>query len=127
MAGRRGVEAVPVVSHGELEMAARARQGYGRLGRAGVFRGVLQGFQDAEVHGGLGVARVAPDAVGLDLDGQRSPAGLRSQGWPEALVGEQRRVDPAGQGPQVIECRVQPGPELAGHLPDLAGVPGRVF
>ena len=47
-------------------LPARARQGDGRPGRAGVFRGVLQGFQDAEVHGGLGVPRVAPDAVGLD-------------------------------------------------------------
>jgi len=42
MADRRGVEAGPVVGDGELEMAARARQGYGRLGRAGVFRGVLR-------------------------------------------------------------------------------------
>jgi hypothetical protein len=97
MAGRRGVEAGPVVSHGELDMAARARQGYGCPGRAGVFRGVLQGFQDAEVHGGLGVSRVAADAVCLDQHGQRSPAGLRTQGWPQALIGKQRRVDLAGQ------------------------------
>ncbi len=100
-----------------------------RPGRGGlrVFGNVLQGLQDAEVSGGLGVAGVAPDAVGLDQDWQRGLAGLRSQGWPEPLVGQQRGVDPAGQGPQVIERGVQPAAELAGDLPDFAGVFGGVF
>ena len=53
--------------------------------------------------------------------------------WPalagrhQSLVGQQRRVDPAGQSAQVIERRVQPGAELACHLPDLGGVLGGVF
>ena len=91
------------------------------------FGDVLQGLQDAEVRGGLGLPRVAPDAVGLDLDGKRSLARLRVQGGAEPLVGQQRRVDPAGQGAQVIEGGVQPGPELAGDLPDLTGVVGGVL
>ena len=34
------------------------------------------------------------------MTGSGALADLRSQGWPEALVGEQRRVDPAGQSAQ---------------------------
>ena len=64
---------------------------------------------------------------GLDLDGQRSPAGLCSQGRPQALVGQQRGIDPAGECPQVIDGRVQAGPQLAGDQPHLAGVLGGVL
>ena len=42
------------------------------------------------------------------------------------MVGEQRRVDPAGQGAQVIEGRAEPGPQLAGKLPDFGGIFGGV-
>ena len=57
---------------GESEVPVRAGQGDGGPGGPRVLRDVLQGLQDAEVHGGLGVPRVAPDAIGLDLDGKRS-------------------------------------------------------
>ena len=60
-------------------------------------------------------------------DRKRGPAGLCLQGGAEPLVGQQRRVDTAGQGAQVIQGRAQPGPELAGQLPDLAGVVGGVL
>jgi len=36
------------------------------------------------------------------------------QGGGQPLIGEQRRVDPAGQRAQVVEGGVQAGPELAG-------------
>ena len=51
-----------------------------------VLRDVLQGLQDAEVRGGLGLPRVAPGAIGVDLAGG-APSGLRPQGSPEPLIG----------------------------------------
>jgi hypothetical protein len=75
--GFRGVEAVAVVGDGEPELPVRAGQGDAGPGGPRVLRNVLQGLADAEVRGGLGFPRVAADAIGLDLDGKRSLAGLR--------------------------------------------------
>ena len=107
-------------------MAVGAGQRDSGLRGPGVLGHVLQRLQDAEVRGGLGVAPVAPDSVRLDQDRKRGPAGLGRHRGRQSLVGQQRRVDTAGQGPQVVQGRVQPGPELAGHLPDLTGVIGGV-
>ena len=74
-----------------------------RPGGVGVLGDVLQGLERAEVHGRLDVLRVALNAVGLNRDRHRGLARLGLQGEHEALVGEQRRVDAPGQGPQVIE------------------------
>src|SRR5689334_4521790 len=120
--GLCGVKAVAVVGDGELEVAIGAGQGDLGGRSTGVFRHVLQRLQDAEVGSGFGVPPVAADPVRLDQDRKRGPAGLRPHGCSQPLFGQQRRVDPAGQGAQVIQCRVQAVPELAGELPDLGGV-----
>ena len=84
----------------------------GGLGGAGVFGDVLQGFEGAEVHGGLGVLRVAAEAVGFDHDRQRGLACLGLEGCGQALVGEQRGVDAAGEVAQVLKR----GPECVFEL-----------
>ena len=65
---------------------------------------------------------VAPDAVRLDPDRERRPVGLPSHRCREALVGEQRRVDPAGQGAQVIQGLAQCVTEPGQYLNNLAMV-----
>src|SRR6266851_585773 len=68
----RGVEPGAVVGDGELQAAVRAGQANRGLRRARVLDDVLQGLHGAEVDGGLGVRRVAPDAVPLDQHRQRA-------------------------------------------------------
>src|ERR1700760_3412029 len=63
----------------------------------------LQRFQGAEIHRRLGVLRVPPDAVRVDLNLQGGLARLGLQRRDQALVGQQRRGDAAGQNPQVVE------------------------
>ena len=46
---------------------------------------------------------VPTQALGLDLDRHRGPAGLGPKGGDESLVGQQRRVDPSGQVPEVLQ------------------------
>jgi hypothetical protein len=78
--GLCGVKTVAVVGDGELEVAIGAGQG-DRGGRStGVFRDVLQRFQDAEVGSGFGVRPVAADSVCLDPDRERGPGGLCPDG-----------------------------------------------
>src|SRR6266498_1059480 len=95
----RSVEPGPVVGDGELEMLAGAGQVHGPVRRVRVLCDVLHGLEGAEVHSGLSVLRVAPDAVRLDRDRQRSVADLGSQGGDETLVSEEWRGYAAGQFP----------------------------
>jgi hypothetical protein len=78
--GLCGVKAVAVVGDGELEVAIGAGQGDLGARSTGVFRDVLQRFQDAEVGGGFGVPPVAADPVRLDQDRKQGPAGLCPDG-----------------------------------------------
>ena len=48
-------------------------------GRGGVFGGVLQRLQAAEVHCRLGVLRKTPDLAGVDRHRQRRLAGLGAE------------------------------------------------
>jgi hypothetical protein len=116
-----------IVGDAELKVAVRAGHGDRGPGGLRVLRNVLQGLQDAEIHGGLGVPRVPPDAVGLDEDRQRRLAGLGLQRRRQSLVGQQRGVDPACQGAQVVERRMEPGAELARQLQDAVSVPSVVL
>jgi len=79
--------------------------------------GVLQRFNAAEVDRGLDLRRVPADAVGADLDGHRRLAGLGADGGGQALVGEQRRVDAAGQVAQGLQRAAGLGLELGDQGP----------
>jgi hypothetical protein len=98
-AGRcsRLVEARAVI--GDRERQALAVVAEGHAGRRGVcvLGDVLQRLQDTEVHRGLDVLRVPADARSLDRYRQRWFVGLRFERGRQAQVGEQRRVDPAGE------------------------------
>jgi hypothetical protein len=65
-AGFLVTDVVDGCSHVEQVSVMAGPRGF--VGRASVFRDVLQCLQDAEVNSGLGVARVASDAGRLDQD-----------------------------------------------------------
>jgi hypothetical protein len=73
---------------------------------------VLDGFDAAEVHGGLDVGRVAADIRGVDDDRQRHLPGMRADGRRESLLGQQRRADAAGQVAQGLQGLAGAGLEL---------------
>ena len=75
----------------------------------------------------VSVSGVAPDAVRLDQHRQGRLADLGVQGRDETLFGQQRRVDAAGQVPQVVERGGEPVLEHGRDLPDRGGVLGGVF
>jgi hypothetical protein len=79
--------------------------------------GVVQGFHAAEVDGGFYLGRVPVDTVGADLDLPGCLAGLGADGGGQALVGEQRRVDAAGESAQGLQRAAGLGPELRDQCP----------
>src|SRR4029077_6910318 len=109
---RRGVEADAVVRDSELEMTVWAGQLDGGTGGRRVLGDVLQGLEDAEVGRGLGVPAVTPDAVRFEQHRDRNPVGVRAQRGAQSLLGQQRRVDAAGERTQVLERGAQAVLEL---------------
>ncbi len=81
-----------------------------------------QRFQHREVDRGLDLLRVPADPVRLDRCRQRRLAGLRLERCPQPQVGEQRRVDPAGQIPQFLQ---RAGGGAFRFRKQLAGLRGR--
>ena len=90
----------------------------------GVLGGVLQRLEAAEVHRRLHLARVAPDAVGVDAHGQRAAVGGRPERLGEAGVHEQRRVDAVGQVAQLLDRVLHGVAERVEHLGGGLGVVG---
>ena len=86
---------------------------------------VLQRLQRAEVDGALRVLRVAADLIRLDLHRYRAPGRLRVQGHDQAAFGQQRRVDAAGQGAQVVQRRAELCLQVGDRLPEEVWVVGR--
>ena len=76
----------------------------------------LEGFQAAEVDGGLDLWGIPTRAASLDLDGYRSLSRLGLYRSREPLVGEERRVDPPGEVPQVVESPSGLGLQFDEHL-----------
>ena len=97
------IEPDAVVADLEPEHAFAVRQDELRLGRLRVLRDVLQGLEAREVHGRLHVLAVAFDAVTTDPDRHRRSPDLRFERSDQTLVGQQRRVDPAGELAEVLE------------------------
>ena len=91
--------------------------------RARVLRHVLQALQHAEIHGRLRVLPVAGDPFRLHGNGERRPAGLSLQGDGQALVGEERRVDPPGELPKILQGLLRLLLYLGQHLVRLRLVP----
>ena len=79
--------------------------------------GVAQGFYAAEVDGGLDLGRVPAHTVGADLDRPGCLARLGTDGGGEALLGEQRRVDAAGEFAQCLQRAAGLGLELGDQRP----------
>src|SRR5206468_735832 len=119
---RGRLEAAPVIRHREREQGRRARDRDRRLRGCRVLRDVLQSLETREVHGGLDVLRQPPDAVGVDPNREWRLPGLRVQRGPEALVGEQRRIDPARQVAKVVEGGLRLLLDLTEHLLRLGRV-----
>ena len=94
------------------------------LGGVGVFGGVLQRFQAAEVHRRLGVLAESPDPVGFDRHRQWGLAGLGVECGGQAQVGQQRRVDPAGEVAQVFQRAGGVCFEVAEDRPGLGRIRG---
>ena len=105
------------------EVAVLLPQPNGHIGCLRVLRGVLQRLEHAEVDGGLELLRVTADSVGLDPHRHRCLPRLRLHGGREALVGKERRVDPAREVPQGLERVAQPALEIAKQLQLLLRLP----
>ena len=116
--GRR-VEPDAVVPDLEREPSAvLSKSSTSTLEAPRVLRDVLERLEDAEVDARLDVLRVAPDAVGGDVDRDGGLARLRLERRGEPLVGEQRRVDPAREVAErlerVVGLRLQLRDQLVG-------------
>jgi hypothetical protein len=74
---------------------------------------VLQGLEDAEVGGGLGVPAVASDAVRVDQHRDRNPVGVRAQRGAQSLLGQQRRIDELANRRSVDRIEVSREPQRA--------------
>ena len=87
-----------------------------------VLRHVLQGLQDAEVHGRLGLLGEATHPVGVDVHRERALPGLRPKSLGQSLVGQEGRVDSPSQLTQVVQRLRRVRLELRQHLPGPVGV-----
>jgi hypothetical protein len=74
--------------------------------------GVIQRLGDQQVGSGLDRSRVASLGGGEDLDREGSRVGEGRQGRPKARLGQDRRVDPVGEFPKLVEGRLR----LVGRL-----------
>jgi hypothetical protein len=92
-----GARAAALAGHFEPQLPIPRAQAHAGAGGAEVPGGAAQRFQRAEVHRCLDLLRVPPDPVRLDRNGDRGLARLGVQGGSDAHVGQQRRVDAAGQ------------------------------
>src|SRR5918996_4204412 len=119
--GGRRVEPPAVVLDFEPQRALLRPEPDGGRGRVRILRRVLEGLEDAEVRSGLGLGRVPAEAVGLHGDRERHLPGLGLEGRREPLVGQERRIDPAGQVPEVLEGLLALGFGLAGPRRRLGG------
>ncbi len=113
-----GVETLAVVGGREGQAAVGFREDDGGLGGVGVLRGVVERFEDAEVHGSLDLLRVAADAISSDGDGDRGLARLCGERGGQPFGGQQWRVDAVRQLPQrlngVVGIGRQPVDDLRG-------------
>ena len=117
-----GVVAAPVVGHSEPQGSVlRLKTDPGLRGMS-VVGGVLQRFQAAEIHRRLGVLAEAPDPLGFNRHRQRRLAGLGVERRGQAEVGQQRRVDPAGEVTQVFQRTGGVCFELAEDRPGLGRI-----
>jgi hypothetical protein len=108
VAGRRRVEPTPVVADLEAELARAVQEQDRRSVRPRVLADVLQGLQAREVHGRLDVRGEPLHPVGLDRHGYHRPTSLRLERGRQSLVGEQRRIDPTREVPEILQ-RVRRG------------------
>ena len=95
------------VRHLEPKLAVLTRESDRDAARLRVLRDVVQGLEAAEVDGRLHGLRVPGDAVRVHDHGERRLSTLRLERRGQPLVGEERRIDPAGQVSQVLERRLR--------------------
>ena len=123
---RAVVEAGAVVGDGEPPSARVLGEPHRHAAGAGVLGGVLHRLHAAEVQGGLdrcSAAVPSPSAstvTGIALVADRGP-----QGRHQALVGQQPRVDPAGQRGQRLDRHPRRVGLLGEHARRRAPVSGR--
>jgi hypothetical protein len=101
--GLRIEPAAAVVAHREEEAFRLLTQPQRRAGRLRVLRHVLEGFQHEEVHGRLDLLRMSRDRIGLHRDGDGGSPRLRAQRRSEALLSEERRIDPTREISEVFD------------------------
>jgi hypothetical protein len=94
-----------------------------RSAGVGVLRGVVQRLEATEVHRRLDRLRISSVGGHVDCDTYRCLPGLRLEGRPQSLVGEERRIDPAGKIPKIIERRLCIALDRPEQARTLAGVP----
>jgi hypothetical protein len=101
--GGRLVKSPAVVADGEREGPAVMAERHPGLAGLRVLRGVLQRFQHAEIHGGLDVLGVPAQVRRFHRDRKRRLPGLCFERGRQPQVGEQRRVDPPGEIPELFQ------------------------
>ncbi len=84
-------------------LAVLATQSDRDVRRVRVLRHVLHRLEHREVDGRLDLPRVPADAVAVDGHGERRLASLRLERLGQTPVGEERRVDPAGEVAEVLQ------------------------
>ena len=119
-----GVEHSAVVGDLERQMSVGVGEPDDGSGRAGVLGHVLERLERAEVDGGLHLLVVPTNAVGLDGRGDGSLERLRIEGGRQAAVGEQRRIDTAGEVAEIVEGAVERLLEQRGHRRPTGSAPG---
>src|ERR1700722_12113847 len=86
------------------------------LGADGMFGGVLQGLQAAEVDGSFHLGRIAADAFGDDVHRERVAVSCRSQRLDKAPVDQQWWIDAVCELAQLLNRLLPPPGELLQHL-----------
>ena len=125
MVRRRRVEPDAVVGDGERQAPVRPGKRDRHLRGFRVLRDVLKGLEAREVDGRFDVLGAPTHVARLDRHRDGGLPRLRFQRGGQALVREERRVDPAREVTEIVERARGVGLDLPRHLACLHRVPLR--
>ena len=101
---RSWIEPDAIIQHLEQQRSTLFSEQYvGFRARAGIFCGVLERFDAGKIDGGLQARWVAGNPIGLDVRWNGGPTASGLKRPPQALLAEQRWINPVRQRPHLVD------------------------